>query len=125
MKPEKFSFLTRIKSFRFAFHGLKALLKEEHNARIHFIVAIFVVAAGILIKLHPYEWIAVIFAIGFVITTEILNTAVENLCDFISPERNEKIKNIKDLAAAGVLISAISAIIIGLIIFLPKIVALV
>ena len=125
MKSEKFSVKKRLKSFRFAFQGLKALLIEEHNARIHFVVAFIVVAAGVVFKLRPYEWIAVIFAIGVVITTEILNSAIENLCDFITPERNEKIKKIKDLAAAGVLISAISAGIIGLIVFLPKIVALV
>ena len=70
------------------------MLKEEHNARIHFVVAFIVVAAGVVFKLRPYEWIAVIFAIGFVITTEILNSAIENLCDFISPERNEKIKKL-------------------------------
>ncbi len=125
MKSKKFSVKKRLKSFRYAFQGLKALLIEEHNARIHFVVAFIVVAAGVVFKLRPYEWIAVIFAIGVVITTEILNSAIENLCDFITPERNEKIKKIKDLAAAGVLISAISAGIIGLIVFLPKIVALV
>ena len=124
MKSEKFSVKKRLKSFRYAFQGLKALLIEEHNARIHFVVAIIVVASGVVFKLRPYEWIAVIFAIGVVITTEILNSAIENLCDFITPERNGKIKKIKDLAAAGVLISAISAGIIGLIVFLPKIVAL-
>ena len=64
---------------------------------------------------------AVIFSIGFVFVAEILNTAIENIADFISPGKNDKIKKIKDLAAAGVLISALTAFSIALIIFIPKI----
>jgi len=125
MKQQKFSLLKRLKSFSFAFNGLKILLKEEHNSRIHLFFTICVLLASIFFNISTFEWIAVIFAIGFVFTLEIINSAIENICDFISPEKNIQIKKIKDLAAAGVLISSLSAMIIGLIIFLPKILRLV
>lgn len=71
-------------------------------------------------RIDVIEWVAILFAIGFVLTTEIINTALENICDLISKERNERIKTIKDLSAAAVLISAITALVIGIIVFLPK-----
>lgn len=121
MKNQKFSISQRLKSFPHAFNGLKILLREEHNARIHFVAAILVIIAGVVLKISTEEWITLVFAIGFVITAEIINSSIENIADFISPEKHEKIKKIKDLAAAGVLISAATALIVGLIIFLPKI----
>lgn len=124
MKQQHFSIIKRIKSFQYAFHGLKILVKEEHNARIHFFAAICVLIAGIVFEISIFEWISVVFAIGFVVTLEIINSCIENISDFISPEKNNTIKKIKDLSAAGVLISAFTALIIGLIIFIPKIVAL-
>jgi len=120
MKQQKFSIIKRIKSFVYAFNGLKILIKEEHNSRIHFFATIVVLIASIVLKISLFEWIAIIFAIGFVISLEVVNSAIENIADFISPEKDEKIKKIKDLAAAAVLISAITAFIIGLIVFLPK-----
>jgi len=122
MKRENFSIKKRLKSFKFALSGIKTLILEEHNARIHLFVAITVVISGFLLKISVFEWIAIVFAIGFVITCESINSALENLCDFVSPQKNELIKKVKDLAAAGVLISAITAVVIGIIIFLPKII---
>lgn len=124
MPKNKFNLLDRLKSFKFAFNGLRILIKEEHNARIHFIVAVCVIAVGFFLKLTTIEWISVLFSIGLVIVTEIINTSIENIANFISPEKNISIKKIKDLAAASVLISAIIAAIIGVIIFLPKILIL-
>lgn len=124
MEPQKFSIRKRIKSFSFAFNGLKILITEEHNSRIHLVAAICVVIASIVFKVSALEWIAVIVAIGFVFALEIVNSAIESMADFVSPEKNEKIKKIKDLSAAGVLISAITALIIGIIVFLPKILGL-
>lgn len=124
MKHQKFSISKRIKSFRFAFNGFKILIKEEHNARIHLFAAACALIAGFALKISIFEWIAIVFAIGFVITLEIINSAIENISDFISPEKHESIKKIKDLAAAGVLLSAVTALIIGLIIFIPKILIL-
>lgn len=124
MKHQRFSIQKRLKSFTYAFNGLRIMLKEEHNARIHMIVAIVVIVAGFFFEISTHEWISLVFAIGFVTSLEIVNSSIENIADFISPERDEKIKKIKDLAAAGVLLSAIAAMIIGLIIFTPKIIVL-
>ncbi|MFZ4462653.1 MAG: diacylglycerol kinase family protein [Bacteroidales bacterium] len=124
MKQQEFSIIKRLKSFKYAFNGLKILFSEEHNSRIHILATICVLTAGYFLKISIHEWIAVIFAIGFVIAFEIFNSAIENIADFVSPEKHEKIKKIKDLSAAGVLISAITSLIIGLIIFMPKIIEL-
>lgn len=120
-KQEKFSITKRIKSFKFAFNGLRILIIEEHNARIHLFVAIITIIAAILLKISTIEWIAIVFAIGFVITLELVNSAIENISDFVSPKKHYLIKKTKDLIAAGVLISALTALIIGGIVFLPKI----
>ena len=124
MKKEKFSIIKRLKSFIFALNGLKILILEEHNARIHLVAALCVIIAGIVLRIANVEWIAIIFAIGFVFALETINSAIENLADFISPEKNDQIKKIKDLSAAAVLISAITAIFIGLIVFIPKLITL-
>ena len=124
MEQQRFSIKRRIKSFEYAFSGLKILIREEHNARIHLFAALGVVVAGFIFNISISEWIAVIFAIGLVITIELINSSIENISDFISPEKHNSIKKIKDLAAAGVLMSAITALIIGMIIFTPKILIL-
>lgn len=124
MKGDKFSIAKRLKSFTYAFNGLRVLIKEEHNAWIHLFATVCVVAAGILFKISPMEWVAVVFAIGLVFSFEIINTSVENIADFICLERDDRIKRIKDLAAAAVLVSAITAAVIGLIVFIPKILEL-
>ena len=121
MKNKPFSLKARLKSFKYAFNGLKILIKNEHNSRIHLLVTICVIAAGFILNISKLEWIVVVLTIGFVFTTEIINSAIEYIADFISPERNDLIKSAKDLAAGAVLVSAISAVVIGIIIFLPKI----
>jgi diacylglycerol kinase (ATP) len=121
MKQSKFSILKRIQSFTFALNGLKKLFIEEHNARVHLVVAMAVCLAGFLLKISASEWVAFTIVIGLVFILEIINTTLERIANFISPQINEDIKIIKDLAAAAVLIAAIVAIIIGTIILLPKI----
>jgi diacylglycerol kinase len=121
MKEQKFSIMNRIRSFIPAFNGLKILIKEEHNSRIHLLAAILVLIASILFRISAIEWIVVIFAIGLVFVSEIINSAIENITDFISSEKNDIIKKIKDLSAAGVLISSFTSLIIGLIVFIPKV----
>ena len=122
MNKQKFSLKQRLKSFKHAFNGLRILLKEEHNARIHLIAAICVIVAGFGFQVSNYEWIALIFAIGLVFGLELINSSIENMADFVSPEKHDKIKKIKDLSAAAVLLGAVTALIIGLIIFVPKII---
>lgn len=121
MKNKKvFSLRSRADSFRYAFNGLVLFFKEEHNSWIHLFSGGLTVFFGIAFKLSMSEWLAVIFAIGFVMVTEIINTAIENLADFVSKEKLDSIKRIKDLAAAGVLVSAFTSFLIGAFIFIPK-----
>jgi diacylglycerol kinase len=118
---KKISLTKRLKSFQYAFNGLRILIREEPNARIHIAIALLVILLGFILKISLPEWIAVILCIGSVISLELINSAIENLADFVSPEKHAKIKRIKDLSAATVLIGAVVASIIGLIIFVPKI----
>ena len=121
---ERFSIRKRLKSFIYAFRGLSLLIRKEHNARIHVFAAFCVVIAGYFFQISYSEWIAIVIAIGFVFSAEALNSAIETLADLVSPNYNEFIKQTKDLAAGGVLLAAITALIIGLIIFLPKLLLL-
>lgn len=121
MNTKKFSIADRLRSFRYAFRGIGYLVSGEHNAWIHCFAALAVLVCGFVFKLSAGEWIAVVFAIGFVFAMEAVNSALEALCDFVSPERREIIGRVKDLAAGAVLIAAISAAVIGGIVFIPKI----
>jgi len=124
MNQKKFQIGDRLKSFKFAFNGIRILFVKEHNAWIHLAAALSVIISGIGFKISISEWVAVIFAIGLVFTSEAINTSIEKLSDFVSPEKQKSIKEVKDLAAAGVLISSITALLIGLFVFLPKILML-
>ncbi|HIP32070.1 MAG TPA: diacylglycerol kinase family protein [Crocinitomicaceae bacterium] len=121
---QKISFSKQLKSFHFAFNGLRILFREEHNSWIHLFLTFFAIVFGFLLKISVLEWVLLIFSIGFVFVSEIFNSAIENICDLISLENNPLIGKIKDLSAAAVLFSAITAFIIGTVIFLPKIVVL-
>lgn len=124
MKNEKFSIKKRIKSFSYAFAGLRVLFREEHNSWIHAAAALIAVVAGFLFRISPMEWVAVIIVIGMVFAAEILNSSIERTADFVKAERDDRKRDIKDLGAAAVLVSAITAALVGTIIFLPKLLAL-
>lgn len=124
MPKQHFSLKQRIKSFKYAFQGLSTLFKNEHNSRIHAFFAIAVIVAGFLFKISTLEWIAVIFAIGFVFTAELINSSIERTVDLISKDINPLAKQAKDLAAGAVLVAAITAAVIGVLIFAPKLIAL-
>ena len=121
MSSNKFSLKSRFGSFKFAFHGVWMLLKNEHNSRIHFLAAIAAIATGIVLKINLFEWSLLIIVIGIVLLTELLNTSLERLADVVDSEWNERIMKAKDYAAAAVLISAIIAVAVGGLIFIPKI----
>ena len=125
MAKKKFSIKKRMHSFKYAFNGLQILLNSEHNSWIHLFASVCVLVAGFVFKISVGEWIAVIFCIGMVFALELVNTAIENMADFVSKEYHQSIKKIKDLAAAAVFVGAVAAAIIGLIIFLPKILELI
>lgn len=108
----------------YAFRGIKELIKSEPNARIHLIATVCVVLAGLYFKLSLTEWMAIIIVIGGVFSAEAVNSALETLCDLVSPGFHPFVKRIKDLAAGAVLLVAIAAASVGLIIFVPKILTL-
>tara|TARA_B110000285_G_scaffold214738_1_gene260431 strand:- start:314 stop:688 length:375 start_codon:yes stop_codon:yes gene_type:complete len=121
---QKFSIIKQLKSFSFALNGLKILFKEEHNARIQLVAAFLVILMGVYFNINSFEWVIVVLSIGFVFVSELLNSSIEAVCDFIQPEKHQAIKRIKDLAAGAVLFSAITALVVACIIFSPKIIAL-
>lgn len=105
--------------FTYALRGIVAALKSEINLRFHFFTAISVTIAGFVFDISRIDWMMQIIAIGLVITAELMNTAIEYLTDLVSPEKNDIAGKVKDIAAGAVLISAIVALVLGLIIYLP------
>jgi len=121
MMENNFSLANRFKSFTYAWSGIKELLRTEHNTWVHLFITIITVTLGLIFKLAIGEWAALIICMTMVWTAEIFNTCIEKLLDFISTDRHPQIKNIKDMAAAAVLIASWAAVIVGAIIFIPKI----
>ena len=111
-------------AFGYAFNGIWEAFKSEINVKIHFIIALLVIVAGFILEISHLEWLAAIICISLVITTELLNTTLEKLADIIEPNQNKQIGLVKDMAAGAVLFSAIGAGSVGLMIFVPKIIAL-
>lgn len=105
-----------LRSFRFAGQGILDLFRFENNAKVHLLVAVLVVGAGFVLHLKPVEWAIIITQIGLVWAAEAFNTAIEKLCDFVSPGLHPQIKAIKDLSSGAVLILTIAAVIVGLIV---------
>ena len=120
LDDQKFSVRGRLKSFYYAGAGLKQFFRQEHNARIHLAAAIVVSVLAWWLKVSYMEAAALVVVIGLVWVTEILNTCLEKAMDFITREKHPEIKIIKDLAAGAVLIATITAVIVGLFIFIPK-----
>ena len=116
--------IDRIKSFGPALKGLFWLFKNEGNAQFHLIATIVVIIAGLYFKVSNSEWTILFFAIGLVITSEALNTAIEKTIDLLHPQKHEKAGLVKDLAAAGVLIASITAVIIAALVFVPRVYSL-
>ena len=119
-----FSIKKRIVSFKYAFNGLKIILSTQHNFLIHLVVAVFVTAAGLFFQISNSEWCIIILTIAMVLSAEVFNTSIEKITDMVSPGYNVEAGKIKDIAAASVLIVAIASVIIGLTIFLPKVISI-
>jgi len=122
MENNKFSFKKRINSFGYAFNGLRLFFATQPNAWIHFAATILVVLCGYVFNVNKYEWCILMITIAAVFSAEMINTAIEFLCDSVTLEQHPTIKIVKDISAAAVLIIAIIAIIIAGIIFVPKLV---
>lgn len=109
------------RSFQAAFQGILSFFMTERNGKIHFITALFVITLSFVYNISPKEWIAVLLAIVMVFAAEMINTAIEKICDIITTDYHPTIKIIKDMCAGMVLFVAIFSVITGIIIFLPKI----
>ena len=118
-QADRFNLRKRLKSFRYAFNGIKIMFSSEHNSWIHLFAATLVLLLGFYFQINTTEWILVIIAITMVLATELINSAIEMVIDLISPDYNTKAGKAKDMAAGAVLICAIAAACIGIIIFLP------
>ena len=116
-----FKITARMNSFRFAFAGIWTLLKTQHNMWIHLVAAVVVVGCGVYVGLSPMEWCVIVLTIMAVWVAEACNTAIEFLADRISTDYHPLIKKAKDVAAGAVLITAVGAVIIGVILFVPHI----
>ncbi len=110
----------RLKSVTFAYKGAFKLIMTEHSVMTQFSIGILMTIAGFYFNITATEWLFQVFAIGLVMSVEGLNTAVEKIADFIHPGYHERIGFIKDIAAGAVFFAALTAIIIGLIIYIPK-----
>ncbi len=110
---------SRILSFKYAFEGTYAAWKEEPNLKFHFLAAVLVLLLGWFLQVSRYDWVILFLVIGFVLSLELTNTAIEAIVDSFTPEQHPRAKYAKDIAAAAVLIGAIIATIIGLFIFVP------
>ena len=118
---KKESFIkNRIKSIGFAFRGAWLLIKNEASIKVQVVIAILVTIAGFYFKISTTEWIVQILTIAVVLCAEGLNTAIEKIADFIHPKHHPKIGYIKDVAAGAVFFTAIAALIIAGIIYIPK-----
>ncbi len=123
--PEEFSLVKRAKSFTHAGRGLFVFLKTTHNAWIHLVLALVAVLLGVTFSITTTEWLFVILAAGLVLVTEAVNTAIEIDIDLTSPEYHPYARDTKDVAAGAVLLAALTALLIGLVIFVPHIVGVV
>lgn len=110
--------------FRYAWNGIKEVYKTEKNFRIHLMIALIVIGAAFVLELSPLEWTAIMIVIAIVLSLEMINSAIEKLLDHIAPEQHPVIGSIKDITAGAVLVASIGSVIIGIIIFLPKLLSL-
>ncbi len=111
-----------VRSFKYAADGVKEAYRSERNMKVHFLLMILAIIMGIVLRLSSVEWTILIMTIGLVLISEFLNTSLEQIVDIVSPEKQEKAKIAKDVAAAGVLVSAIIAVLVAYFLLLPKII---
>lgn len=110
----------RIKGGGYAIKGAWLLLRNEASIQVQFVIGIIMTIASFYFEISATEWMFQIFAIGLVMSVEGLNTAIEEIADFVHPDFHNKIGFIKDVAAGAVFFAAVTAVIIGCIIYIPK-----
>ena len=112
-------------SFKYAFTGIYSSVKKERNIKIHISIMLLVIIMGVLLKINYHEWLTCLVLFALVLSSELINTAIEITLNLITTEINPQVKLAKDISAGAVLINAIFSAIIGLIIFIPKIITLI
>lgn len=115
----RYDYKKQLRSFRYAWQGIRACVGHEQNLSFHLITTVLVIVAGFVLNITRGEWIAICLCIGLVIGAELFNTAIERLVDLVSPQRHPLAGQVKDIAAGAVLVCALVAIAVGLIIFVP------
>jgi diacylglycerol kinase (ATP) len=120
---DTFSFSGRIRSGTHAVHGIIEMLRSQHNAWVHAVATFCVIVAGGIFGISNTQWCLLVLVVTIVWVAEGLNTAFEFLCDVASPEFHPLVKKSKDVAAGAVLLSAVGAVIVGLIIFIPYLIS--
>ena len=124
MEHRPFSTRARLRSLRYGLRGVRLMLLSQHNAWIHAGASIAVVIAGFVFRLDRLEWCAIVIAMMAVWAAEALNTGLEFLCDVASPDFHPLLEKSKDVAAGGVLLAAVGAVVVGLLIFGPRLMTL-
>lgn len=114
-----------VRSFGFAFTGLGGMFRTQRNAQIHVVITCAVIIAGFALHVSVGEWLALILSIALILALEALNTAIEAVVDLVSPQPHPLAKRAKDVAAGAVLIGAIGVAVVGVTVFLPKLLALI
>ncbi|MBO5408488.1 MAG: diacylglycerol kinase family protein [Clostridia bacterium] len=117
----KFSFRKFFKSFVYAAKGVTEVFRQEQNFKVHTLMAVLALLLGWFFHVTPWEWCVLILVITTVLAAEMINTAIENLCDVTEPNQNETIRVVKDISAGMVLVCAVGAFVVGIVIFLPKV----
>lgn len=120
MNTERNFILNRLKAFTYAAKGFWILITSEKSIIAQVIIGFFMTILGFIMNLSATEWMFQIFAIGMILVAESLNTGIEKLADFVHPEYHKEIGRIKDISAGAAFFAAIFAVIIGLIIYIPK-----
>jgi len=110
----------RLKSIGFAVRGAIKLITTEHSVMVQSSIAVIMIVAGFYFHISREEWMMQVLAFGLVLAVESLNTAIEKIADFIHPEFHSRIGLIKDIAAGAVMFAALAAIVVGLLIYVPK-----
>ena len=121
MKPKSLDKKKLINSFKYALNGIRQCINNEQNMFIHFTVATIVVIGAVIFQISVIEWMLCLVMIAIVFAAELINTSIESLCDLVSKEENKYVKTAKDTAAGAVLVFSFAAFLIGLMVFLPKI----
>ena len=121
--PQRFRLSARLRSLRYALAGLRVMLATQHNAWVHAAASVMVIVAGFAFGVSRGEWLALVVVITGVWVAEAFNTALEALADVVSPQFHPLVKRAKDVAAGAVLCAALGALVVGLIVFAPRLFA--